>query len=363
MGSCWTDPMNDKQFMSRALELAKKGEGRVSPNPMVGCVIVRGGRIIAEGYHRKFGGPHAEINALRKIGFQAPGATMYVTLEPCHYHGKTPPCVEPVIASGVKRVVIAMKDPHPGTNGRSIRRLKAAGITVTTGVCRRAAQTLNKVFIKNVKKRLPYVIVKVAQSLDGKIATRAGKQTRITGPAAGKYVQDLRARVDGVLVGRGTVAMDDPRLNVRDRTKRQPRRVILDSRLSTSLKARIFLTHGGRILFVCRLPAGHRRVRAFEKRGAKVICLTGRSKKKGPLRPVLKRLFKEGLGVILVEGGREIFTSFLRENLVDEWIFLVAPKVIGRKGLPAFDTERPGRFEFLESRMLGTDVLIRMGKS
>lgn len=205
--------------MRLALKLAGKAAGQVSPNPMVGCVIVRKGKIISRGFHEKFGEAHAEINALKKINSKADGATMYVNLEPCHHFGKTPPCVDAVLASGVKRVVIAMQDPNPLTAGKSIKKLRASGIRVDVGVCEQEARFLNRFFIKYITKKMPYVIVKVAQSLDGKISNKPGKQFWLTGSRAKKHVQDLRSRVDAVLVGRGTVAIDDPQLSVRDKKK------------------------------------------------------------------------------------------------------------------------------------------------
>ena len=214
--------------------MAKKGRGRVAPNPMVGCVIVRQGKVLSSGYHAKYGGPHAEINALKKIRFWASGATMYVTLEPCHHFGKTPPCVDAVIASGVRRVVIAMKDPNPKTNGKSVRKLKAAGIEVSLGVCEAEARELNKIFITNIEQCRPHVVVKVAQTLDGKIAFKRNQRSKITGKKSFDYVQKLRANIDAEVVGRGTVQIDNPKLNVRDRKKTQPMGDVMDAGLRVS---------------------------------------------------------------------------------------------------------------------------------
>lgn len=325
----------DEKFMQFALKLAEKGAGLVSPNPMVGCVIVKNRKILAQGFHEKFGAAHAEINALKKIKFKAAGTTLYVNLEPCHHFGKTPPCVDAVMASGVKRVVIAMQDPNPLTSGKSIEKLRRAGVKVTVGICKAQAKILNKAFIKFVTKKMPYVIVKVAQSLDGKISNKPGRKFWFTGERAVKHVQNLRSRVDAILVGRGTVAIDDPQLNVRDKSKPQPKRIVLDSSLKTNLRRKIFHTQGGKIIFFCSLKPNHKRVKQFEKKGVRVLCLP--SQKKPDLRKILKKFHDLNVASVLVEGGAQIFTSFLKSaKLVDEWRFIVSPSLVGQKGVPAF---------------------------
>jgi diaminohydroxyphosphoribosylaminopyrimidine deaminase/5-amino-6-(5-phosphoribosylamino)uracil reductase len=351
-------PNQDEFFMKRALALAKKGRGRVSPNPLVGCVIVRRGKIIAEGYHKKFGGLHAEIEALTKIQHRAKGATLYVTLEPCHHFGKTPPCVDAVIASGVTRVVVAMRDPNSLTYGKSLKKLRAARIMVTTGVLAAEAKELNRFFLKHITTGLPFVIAKVAQSLDGMITTKRGQQSWITGAAASQYVQNLRESVDAILVGRGTIAIDDPRLNVRRMRAPQPLRVVLDSKLALSPKAKIFSIPGGRILILTSNTADKNRARVLAKAGAEVVRLP-HSKGKLSLRAALKILGERGIASVLVEGGAEIFSSFARERLADEWQFLIAPRAVGSVGLPAFNKKSELRFKMLKIEQIGDDILVR----
>lgn len=354
----------DLQFMRRALGLATKGLGRVAPNPMVGCVIVRGGRVIAEGWHKRFGGAHAEVEALKKLKSNtARGATMYATLEPCHHFGKTPPCVDAVTASGIKRVVIAMRDPNPLTRGKSIRKMRAAGIDVSVGVCGREAGELNRFFIKYVTTGLPYVIVKIAQSRDGKIATAPGVRTQITGLAAMRYVQDLRRSVGAIIVGRDTVRIDDPLLNVRRKSAPQPIRVILDAQLQTDSRARIFRSPGGRVILVCGPNPATRRVREFEAVGATVLPV---ALKKGriDLHDALKKMGATGISSVLVEGGAAVFTSFARAHLADEWHVITAPHDIGKGGLAAFSLKSApnlGRVSRRES--FGQDTLIVLKRS
>lgn len=345
--------------MQLALSLARKGSGRVSPNPLVGCVIVKNGKILSQGYHQKFGGAHAEVNALKKRSGKARGATMYVTLEPCHHFGKTPPCVDAVIQSGVSRVVIAMQDPNPLTAGKSIKKLKRAGIAVTVGVCGDEARHLNRFFVKHITTGLPYVIAKVAQSVDGKIAAQKGQRTQITGEKAGQYVQKLRAGVDAVLVGKNTVLVDDPLLNVRDSKKPQPRRVILDSRLALFKKIphlKILNSQGGPVVFVTVLPRAHAGVKKVESLGCEILYAR-QIKGHVDLRDMLCQLGKLGVNSILVEGGQKIFTAFAKARLVDEWQVLVSPVILGEKGLNVFD-EMITDIEFSGQGLLGEDLLL-----
>jgi len=343
----------DNEFMSRAIELARKGAGRVSPNPMVGCVVVKNSKIIGEGYHRQCGSAHAEVNALKNI--KAKNASLYVTLEPCHHSGKTGPCVDVVIASGVKRVVIAMKDPNPKTNGKSIRKLRSAGIKVDTGVCKKEAEELNRIFIKNITKKKTYVICKIAQSLDGKISIK-GKRTQITGKEAFNYVQILRSEVDAILVGRNTIKIDDPQLTVRAINKRQPKRVVLDSQLKTDLKSRLFKVPGGDIIFITNLPKHHKRVIEFQKY-ANVLCVASKKHKSINLSLALKRLYDINILSVLVEGGSAVFSSLYEAKLADEWQFITAPKILGDKGLPAFVTKKKASFSTKHIKYLGSDCL------
>lgn len=368
---------NDLRFMRRALHLAARGAGHVSPNPMVGCVITRGGRVVAEGWHKRFGSDHAEIVALKALvrwvrkgrggmvertAGLARGATIYVTLEPCAHFGKTPPCVQAVIAARPERVVIALRDPNPLTAGKSIRRLKRAGIRTEVGIGGPEAADLNRHFIKFIKHRTPYVIAKVAQSMDGMITARRGKQFWLTGRPAQRYVQNLRAQVDAVMVGRNTVAIDNPRLNVRNRRKPQPRRIILDSRLRTKPASRLFKTPGGEIILVCALSASNPRVNKFRRRGVNVLCLPSRTRRIA-LASAFKALGRRGISSVLCEGGAEVFSALRRARLVDEWHLIVAPRRIGAAGVPAFTGALPALGRLREAYALGRDLLLRFASA
>lgn len=289
--------------MALCLKLAARGRGAVSPNPVVGCVIVRAGRRLAEGYHQRFGEGHAEINALKKINFAAKGATLYCNLEPCCHRGKTPACLPQVINSGVKRVVIACQDPNPAVQGRSIKALRRAGIEVVVGVGEAAAKELNRGFFTWVTKQRPYIIIKIAQSLDGRIAhLRKGRERIkwITGGRARRRVHQLRSEVDAVLVGSGTMLQDRALLNVRGiRGAAQPIRVILDRRGRVPQSAPILKSRGGPVWVI----------RDF------------------------KELADRGITSVMIEGGGGVFRSFLQAQLFDEIIVFLAPQVLGVQGL------------------------------
>lgn len=352
----------DMRFMRRALGLAEKGLGCVSPNPMVGAVIIKDGRILAKGFHRKLGGSHAEIEALRKLRFMARGATLYCNLEPCCHHGRTPPCVDAVIRSGVHHVVIAQKDLNPQVAGRSIAMLRKAGIRVTTGVLRNEALFLNRVFNTWMSQRRPYIIIKVAMTLDGKIArkgTPRGKIRWITHEASRKCVHVLRSQVDAVLVGIGTVLKDNPRLNVRGiRGARQPKRVVLDSRLRTPVGSRLLQSRGGEVIIATRSPSKNKA--PYFKGQATIWDFP--SSRRIPLKLLLRQLAASGVSSILIEGGQEIFASFIKAGLYDEIIFFISPQIWGKTGLD-FLRMRQSAYRLavrpLSVSMHGSDVQVR----
>lgn len=322
-----------EKYMRLALALAKKAQGLTSPNPAVGAVVVKGARIIGRGYHKRCGLPHAEVNALAQAGPAAKGATLYVTLEPCGHYGRTPPCTEAIVKSGIRHVVIAMVDPNPITQGRGIRKLRAAGISATVGILAQEAAKINKPFITFMKKDRPYVTVKIAESLDGKIATRTGDSKWITSNDARAYVQTLRYKADAVMVGVNTVRRDDPmllpRMAGRKALARTPARVIVDSRLTTPVNARIFSNvKASPVIIATTRKASSRKARAYMLKGATVVFVGSKGG-----RVDLKDLFKKlgGMGIInvLVEGGGELVSSLLEEKLVDRFLFFIAPKIIG----------------------------------
>ncbi len=355
---------SDKIYMRRVLQLAKKGWGRVSPNPMVGAVIAKGGRIVAEGYHHRVGEKHAEIVALEKAGRRASGSTMYVNLEPCTHHGRTPPCVERIIRAGVKRVVIAMKDPNLLVCGKGIRKLKRAGIRTEVGMIREEAESLNEIFVKFMTKGVPFVIAKTAMTLDGKIATARGSSKWISGEKARRFSHKLRSGVDGILVGINTVVTDDPQLNVRYwGNMRHPRKIIVDSRCRIPLDAKVFSKGGDVIIATCLdCPPGKKK--KLKKMGAELLPVKG-SDGRVNLAELVNELGKRGVMSLLIEGGGEIIASAISCGIVDKLFFFVAPKIAGGRGAPT-PVEGEGvdrmseaiKVSRMKIRRFGEDILI-----
>ncbi|HRX83834.1 MAG TPA: bifunctional diaminohydroxyphosphoribosylaminopyrimidine deaminase/5-amino-6-(5-phosphoribosylamino)uracil reductase RibD [Phycisphaerae bacterium] len=327
----------DAAWMQRALRLAARGRGRVEPNPMVGCVLVRKGRVIAEGYHRRYGGPHAEVDALSRAGAGARGATAYVTLEPCSHHGKTPPCADALIAAGVARVIAACGDPFPEVAGRGLARLRRAGIAVEVGLLADEARELNAPFLTRVLLGRPYVILKWAQSADGKIATRTGDSQWISGPESRRLVHRLRARMDAVIVGSRTARADDPQLTARDvPVTRVARRVVFDSQLSTPRTARLVTTarETPTLMLTTRVGGASRKRLQLERSGVEIVVCRAR-KGHVDVDDALQRLAALGITNVLVEGGGALLGAFIDRQLADEaWVF-TAPVVIGGRGAVA----------------------------
>lgn len=333
------------RYMERALRLARKGVGFTSPNPAVGAVVVRRGRVVGEGFHRRAGGPHAEVEALRQAGSRSRGATLYVTLEPCNHTGRTPPCCDAILVSGIPRVVIAARDPNPLTNGRGIARLRRSGVQVVTGVLAREAMALNEPFWKAMRDGLPLVIAKVGQSLDGKIATTTGESRWITSPAARRLSHQWRSQVDAILVGVNTVLRDDPLLTVRGVPHRRgrPIKIIVDSRLRTPRGARCLSPRSPAptLLVTTRLPhraAGmaaraQRRRNTLPGRGVEILELPARQGRV-PLRRLFRLLARRGIQSVLIEGGGEVLAGALAERSVDRIVFLIASILIGGRMSP-----------------------------
>ncbi len=324
-------PDLDRKWMGRALELAKKKGRYVSPNPRVGAVLVKSGRMVGEGGHQKFGGPHAEIIALKKAGARAMGSTLYVTLEPCSHFGKTPPCTDALIRSGVKKVVAAMRDPFPLVKGEGFKKLRKAGIQVKYGVLEEEARSLNEPFLFSIKNRRPRVWLKAAVSLDGKIATVSGKSKWITGDKARRWVHEMRSKADAILVGSGTARMDDPSLTVRspgyDREDGWPMRVLLDGRFRISPKAKIFQGKPRTVVFTS-MEAPQAAQRILEKKGILVFRVPKRGKMLS-LKAVLRVLHSLDVRTLMVEGGGQVHASFLAEGLADKVYLFLSPKIFG----------------------------------
>jgi diaminohydroxyphosphoribosylaminopyrimidine deaminase/5-amino-6-(5-phosphoribosylamino)uracil reductase len=321
----------DKRYMRAALSLALKGAGRTSPNPLVGALLVRGSRIIAAGYHRRAGGDHAEIAALKRAGKKARGATLYLNLEPCSHYGRTPPCTQSLIQAGIKAVVAGMADPNPLVAGRGIRELRKAGIQVRTGVLEEESRRLNEAFAKYITRRIPFVTLKLAASLDGKIAAATGHSRWITGAAARRRVHAMRHRVDAVMVGLGTVIADNPQLTCRIPGGRNPIRIVLDSSLRIPLAARV-LRERGKTIVVAGPRVPPKKLRAVERLGAEVWRLPLRDGRV-PLLPLLREMGKREMTSVMIEGGAATAAFALGEKVVDKLCFFYAPKIIGADGL------------------------------
>lgn len=315
--------------MRRAIALARKGEGGVSPNPLVGAVIVRDGRIIAEGFHRCCGGNHAEIDAIENAKETVSGATFYITLEPCSHHGRTPPCVDALIARQPGRVVVGTIDPNPLVSGRGIEALKQSGIETRVGVLEEACRELNRVFFKFITTGLPYVTLKFAETLDGRIAALSGHSHWISSPPSLRFAHRLRAVHDAILVGAGTVRADNPELTCRLVRGRNPLRIVLDSRLGLSTEANVF-SDGKQTLIATTRHAPAQRRRILEQKGIEIAVLGGNRTGRVDLRELLSFLGKRGISSLLVEGGSAVATAFLKERLADRLIVVLAPKIIGQ---------------------------------
>jgi diaminohydroxyphosphoribosylaminopyrimidine deaminase/5-amino-6-(5-phosphoribosylamino)uracil reductase len=324
--------MTEEQAMRRALELALRGTGRVSPNPRVGCVILKDGRIIGEGWHAAYGAPHAEIVALSSATEDVRGATMVVTLEPCVHQGKTPPCVPQILASGIARVVIGMLDPNPLVAGKGVEQLRQAGVQVRVGVLHAECFWLNRYFAKHIVTGMPYVVGKVAQSLDGCIALPNGESRWITGEESRRRVHALRAEIDAVLVGKNTVFRDNPHLTVRAVPGRQPWRVVLDTQLQLPMMSFVFTDEYRERTILCCSAAALRTRKAETLRESGLQLLEVPTDETGRLHvPTLLRLLAERFQIasVLVEGGAQVLSSFLQQNLLDELHLFIAPLVIG----------------------------------
>lgn len=319
----------DGKYMRRALELAQLGEGRVNPNPLVGAVIVKEGRIIGEGYHEFFGGPHAEINAFKSSKESVEGATMYVTLEPCSHYGKTPPCAKAIIEKKIKKVVIGTLDPNSQVSGRGEQLLKSHGIEVVKGVLEKECIEINEIFMKYISSKKPFVIMKTAMTLDGKICTFTGDSKWITNEASRNYVHKIRNRVSAIMVGINTVLKDDPLLTCRLENGVNPIRVIIDSSCKIPMEARILsIADDAGTIMATTSRASKSKIKALEERGIRVIE-TPEKQGKVDLSFLISELGKSNIDSILLEGGSTLNYSALEAGIVDKVQFFIAPKIIG----------------------------------
>jgi diaminohydroxyphosphoribosylaminopyrimidine deaminase/5-amino-6-(5-phosphoribosylamino)uracil reductase len=355
----------DKIFMQRALELAARGKGRTSPNPAVGAVVVKGNKLIAEGYHRKAGSSHAEIMALKKAGRKARGATLYINLEPCcHTDKKTPPCTKAIIKAGIRKVVTAMIDPNPKVSGKGLKELKRAGIGTQAGLMEKEAKRLNESFIKFISKNEPFVILKTAQSLDGKIATARGESRWITGEKARNYVHQVRNEVDAVLTGIGTVKKDDPSFDCRMKNGRNPYRIVVDSKLRITPDVKVLRHKDKKTILATTRKAGKKKVEYFRKRGVHIVIAKEKTGKVD-LRHLMKELGRLGITSIMIEGGSSINASALSSKIVDKVLFFIAPKIIGGTdsigsigGRSPLMLHKAFKLNDIEVKTIGDDILI-----
>jgi len=330
----WKDWQFKLSFMHRTLELAKRG--KPSPNPMVGAVLVKDGIIIGEGFHSFAGGPHAEVVAFSKVGKKAKGADLYVNLEPCCHQGRTPPCTDAIIKSGVSRVFVGMKDPNKLVNGKGIRRLKAAGIKVSVGILKEECEKLNEGFVKVMKTGLPFVTMKTAISLDGKIATRTGNSQWISGTQARNFVHELRNQNSAILIGTNTILKDNPQLTCRLKKKegRHPTRIILDRGNKIPLKAKVFSnSKKQQVIYVAESKLSLKRKKSLIEKNIEII--NGKTNKSGfDLKHLMKLLVKKDITSVLIEGGGEINNSALKAGIVDKIYIFISPILIGGKQAP-----------------------------
>lgn len=354
----------DELYMLECLTLAANGAGAVSPNPQVGAVLTKDGRVIGRGYHKAYGAAHAEVNAVRSAKALVQGATLYVNVEPCAHFGKTPPCADLIIGSNVRRVVVGMRDPNPLVSGKGIRKLQRAGITVREGVLRSECEKLNESFTKYVTTKLPFVALKIAQTLDGTIADTPHHRTWITNGESRVIVHRLRSSYDAVLVGAGTILSDDPLLTVRDVRGRNPVRVVLDGRLRSDPGAKVFASaHSTRtILFTCAKFSGMRPAakKALITKGVEIIECPGDRTGTIPVRTVMASLAKIGIASVLVEGGASVFSQFLKSKVTDKAYLFIAPAFAGR-GLHVLNQVRmrmPIRMSHVTSWNVGGDTFI-----
>ncbi len=355
--------------MRLALRLAKRGMGRTSPNPMVGAVVVKKKDIVGQGYHHRAGEPHAEVLALRQAGESARGATLYLNLEPCNHFGKTPPCTRAILEAGIRRVVAGLKDPNPLVAGRGIRQLRRAGIRVDVGALEKECRELNAPFCKFITTQRPFVILKIAASLDGKVATRLGDSRWISSEVSRDYVHRLRQNLDAVMVGIGTVLQDDPLLTVRIpgvKRPRHPLRVIVDSRLRIPLTSRLVRTAGQYSTLVATThAASSSKMKRLAKAKLEVLVIANDARGRVSLKALMGELARRNIVSVLLEGGPTLNASALREKLVDRLLFFLSSKIvggqkalsmIGGEGVQQIKDAEPVRI--LKVRRLGPDLLI-----
>lgn len=362
--------LDDRYFMSRAIELARNGIGTTKTNPLVGCVIVKEGKIIGEGYHKTFGSNHAEVNAIedaKSRGENLEGSTIYVNLEPCSHHGKTPPCADRIIKEKISRVVIGNCDPFKEVQGRGIEKLKDAGIEVKCGVLEEESTSLNERYFTYIKNKRPFVVLKAGMTIDGKIATKTFESQWITSEESRKFSHELRGMCDGIMVGINTVLKDDPSLNVRaGRYPHSPTRIIVDSKLRISQSAKVLSKDLENIAIIATTDSYDReKFEILSKMENVRIVIVKDKNGRVDLRDLLEKLKEFNISSILLEGGGSLNASMLKENLVDKFYFFIAPKIIGADGISAIGRmgiekiDEVLNLKDVEVSKISTDILIK----
>ncbi len=332
--------MNDREYINKVLKLAVKGAGKVSPNPLVGALIVKNGSIVGSGYHNAYGEDHAEIRALKSADKKANGGTLFCNLEPCSHSGKTPPCTDALISAGIKRVVIGMEDPNPLIHGKGIAELRRNNILTDVGIMQDECERLNQFFVKYITTGCPYVCMKVAQSLDGKIARKPDIRSCLSSDEALRYVHKIRAEYDAVLIGKRTARIDDPLLTTRYVRGKTPQRIILDKHLECSGSLRIFKTLSEGPVCIATASQDRKRMQKFKEMGVGIINVPTDNDGRLELLELLRILGKRHVSSLLVEGGAKVFSSFLQMRLVDRVVFIISPVLFGDglNGINKFST-------------------------
>ena len=348
-----------KKYIELALRLAEKGKGNTSPNPLVGAIIVKRGQIVGKGYHKKCGCDHAEIAAIKDAGKKAQGGTLYVTLEPCSHWGKTPPCSEQIIEAGIREVIIGMKDPNPVVEG--YKELKFRGLKTKIGILDKECRKINEPYIKWIKTKRPFVIVKAAMSLDGKIATRTGDSKYITGREARRLVHQMRTELDAIMVGIGTVLKDNPKLTPRLAKGHDPIKIIVDSKLRIPVRSNV-LKNPSKVIMATSSKAAKKKIKQLQQKGVKVLMLPLK-RSKIDLEKLMKELGKLEISSIMIEGGAELNADAIRQGIADKVLFFIAPGLIG-EGLAAVGdlgikkVDRKINLKHLSTKKVGKDILI-----
>ncbi|MFH2027612.1 MAG: bifunctional diaminohydroxyphosphoribosylaminopyrimidine deaminase/5-amino-6-(5-phosphoribosylamino)uracil reductase RibD [Nanoarchaeota archaeon] len=352
--------ISHKNYIEQAIKLAVKGKGTVSPNPLVGSLIVKRGKIVGQGYHKKCGQDHAEVIALKQAGKKAKDGILYVTLEPCSHWGKTPPCTERIVEAGIREVVIGMKDPNPAVNG--YEELKLRGIKTRIGMQEDECKKINEPYIKWMKTKKPFVVVKAAMSLDGKIATRTGDSKYITSKEALKFFDELRSEYDSVIVGSQTVLKDDPQLTVRLFKGRNPMKIVVDSTLKIPLNSHIIKNEPNRLIVATSKSASKTKMKQLQQKGVNVLVINT-IKSKIDIKELMKELGKREICSILVEGGAELNAEIIKSQVADKVLFFISPKFIG-DGLGALgdlginQVDKSIKLKNLEYKKIGKDMLV-----